>query len=40
MRILFGIQFPFAKIPICKVFPILFDDDKLYGNFEIVTDEV
>ena len=39
MRIEVGVQFLFAKAPICKGFPILFNDNRLYGDYERVTVE-
>lgn len=34
MRIESGVQFLFAKVPICKGFPILFNDNRLCGYSE------
>ena len=34
-----GVQFLFAKVPIYKGFPIPFNDNRLYGDSEIVTVE-
>lgn len=39
MGILIGVQFLFVKAPICKGFHILFNDNRLYGDSEIVTVE-
>ena len=39
MSIEAGVQFLFAKAPICRGFPIPFDDDRLYGDSEMVTVE-
>ena len=39
MSIEAGAQFLFAKVPICKGFPILFNDNRLYGDFEMITVE-
>ena len=39
MRIEAGVQFLFAKAPICKGFPIPFNDNRLYGDSEMVTVE-
>ena len=39
MRIEAGVQFPFAKAPIYKGFPIPFNDNRLYGDSEMVTVE-
>jgi len=39
MSIRVGVQFLFAKAPIYKGFPILFNDNRLYGDFEMVTVE-
>ena len=37
MRIEAGVQFPFAKAPIYKGFPIPFNDNRLYGDSQMVT---
>ena len=34
-----GVRFLFAKVPIHKGFPILFNDNRLYGDSEMVTVE-
>ena len=34
-----GVQFLYVKAPICKGFPILFNDNRLYGDSEMVTVE-
>lgn len=34
-----GVQFLFAKAPVCKDFSIPFNESRLYGNFGIVTVE-
>ena len=39
MRILIGVQFLFAKAPICKGFPIPFNDIRLRGVPETVAAE-
>lgn len=39
MRIEAGVQFLFAKAPICKVFSILFNDNRIYDDSEMVTME-
>ena len=39
MRIESGVQFLFVKAPIYKGFPILFNDNRLYGDSETVTVE-
>lgn len=39
MRIEAGVQFLFAKALIYKVFPIPFNDNRLYGDPEMVTVE-
>ena len=39
MRIEAGVQFLFAKAPICKGFPIPFNDNRLYDDSEMVTVE-
>lgn len=39
MSIKVGVQFLCAKAPIYKGFPILFNDNRLYGDFGIVTVE-
>ena len=39
MSIETGVQFLFAKAPICKGFHILFNDNRLYGGSEMVTVE-
>jgi len=39
MSIEAGVQFLFAKTPIYKGFPILFNDNRLYGGSEMVTVE-
>ena len=39
MRIEAGVQFLFVKAPICKGFPIPFNDNRLYGGSEMVTVE-
>ena len=39
MRIEAGVQFFFAKVPIYKGFPIPFNDNRLYGDSEMVTAE-
>ena len=39
MRIEAGVQFPFAKAPIYKGFPIPFNDNRLYGDSQMVTVE-
>ena len=39
MSIEAGVQFLFAKAPICKGFLILFNDNRLYGDSEMVTVE-
>ena len=39
MSIEAGAQFLVAKVPICKGFPILFNDNRLYGDFEMITVE-
>ena len=39
MSIEAGVQFLFAKAPIYKDFPIPFNDNRLYGDSEIVTVE-
>lgn len=36
MRIEAGVRFLFAKAPICKSFLILFNDNRLYGDSEMV----
>ena len=40
MRIKVGVQFLFAKAPICKGFPILFNDNRLCGDSEMVASEL
>ena len=37
MRIEAGVQFLFVEVPIRKGFPILFNDNRLYGDSEMVT---
>ena len=39
MSIEAGVQFLFAKAPICKGFHIPFYENRLYGNLEIVAVE-
>lgn len=39
MSIEAGVQFLYVKVPICKGFPILFNDNRLYGDSEMVTVE-
>ena len=39
MRIEAGVQFLFVKAPVYKGFPIPFNDNRLYGDSEIVTVE-
>ena len=39
MSIEAGVQFLFVKVPICKGFPIPFNDNRLYGGSEMVTVE-
>ena len=39
MSIEAGVQFLFAKAPICKGFHTLFNDNRLYGDSEMVTVE-
>ena len=39
MRIEAGVQFLFVKAPVCKGFPIPFNDNRLYGDSEMVTVE-
>ena len=39
MSIEAGVQFLFVKAPIYKGFPILFNDNRLYGGSEMVTAE-
>ena len=39
MSIEAGVHFPFAKAPVCKGFPIPFNDNRLYGDSEMVTVE-
>ena len=39
MSIEAGVQFLFAKAPINKGFSILFNDNRLYGDSEMVTVE-
>ena len=39
MSIEAGVQFLFEKVPICKGFPIPFNDNRLYGDFGMVTVE-
>jgi len=39
MSIEAGVQLLFAKAPICKGFPIPFNDNRLYGASEMVTVE-
>ena len=39
MSIEAGVQFLFAKAPIYKDFPIPFNDNRLYGFFEMITVE-
>ena len=39
MNIEAGVQFLFEKVPICKGFPIPFNDNRLYGDSEMVTIE-
>jgi len=39
MRIEADVQFLFAKAPIYKDFPIPFNDNRLYGDSEMVTVE-
>ena len=39
MSIEAGVQFLFAKVPICKGFHILFNDNRLCGGLEMVTVE-
>ena len=39
MRIEAGVQFLFVKAPVCKGFPIPFNDNRLYGDPEMVTVE-
>ena len=34
-----GVQFLFVKAPVCKGFPIPFNDNRLYGDYEMVTVE-
>ena len=39
MRIEAGVRFLFSKAPVCKGFPIPFNDNKLYGDSEMVAVE-
>ena len=39
MSIEAGVQFLFVKVPICKGFHTLFNDNRLYGDSEMVTVE-
>ena len=39
MRIEAGVQFHFAKAPVCKGFPIPFNESRLYGNRKTVAVE-
>jgi len=39
MSIEAGVQFLFAKAPIYKGFSVLFNDNRLYGDSEMVTVE-
>ena len=39
MRILVGVQFLFVKAPVYKGFHIPFNDNRLYGDSEMVTVE-
>lgn len=39
MRISIGVQFLFEKVPICKDFPIPFNDNRLYGGSEMISVE-
>lgn len=39
MRIEAGVRFLFVKVPIYKGFPIPFNDNRLYGDSEMVTAE-
>ena len=39
MRIEAGVQFLFVKAPVYKGFPIPFNDNRLYGDSEMVTVE-
>ena len=39
MRIKAGVQFLFAKAPIYKVFPIPFNENRLYSDSETVAAE-
>ena len=39
MRIEAGVQFLFAKAPVCKGFHIPFNESRLYGDPEMVTVE-
>ena len=39
MRIKAGVQFLFAKAPICKGFPIPFNENRLYSDSETVAAE-
>ena len=40
MRIESGVQFLFAKVPICKGFHIPFNESRLYGNRGMVAIEL
>ena len=40
MRIEAGVRFLFAKAPVYKDFPISFNDNRLYGDPEMVTVEL
>ena len=39
MSIEVGVQFLFAKAPVYKDFPILFNESRLYGNRDMVAVE-
>ena len=39
MRIEAGVRFLFSKVPVHKDFPIPFNDNRLYGDSEMVTVE-
>ena len=39
MRITIGVQFLVVKVPIYKGFPMPFNDNRLYGDSEMVTVE-
>ena len=39
MSIEAGVQFLFVKAPVCKGFPIPFNDNRLYGGSEMVAVE-